>query len=190
MVKNSKNTERLVEQIDKCLPQIHCQKCGFVSCLPYAKAIEKEKTSIYKCEPGGAGVVAKIAKITGKTIDNSKIKEKPPEVVYIDPETCIGCALCIPKCPVDAIAGAEGYLHTIIINECTGCDLCIDSCPVDCIRGKKRLDNNLWTGLKAEKSRNKFYDKNRINRKPQHDSQQEQLESVRELLFSKKKNSN
>jgi electron transport complex protein RnfB len=51
----------------------------------------------------------------------------------IDEPRCIGCALCLKACPVDAILGASRYLHTVIADECTGCELCIPSCPVDCI---------------------------------------------------------
>src|SRR6185369_17894411 len=46
---------------------------------------------------------------------------------------CIGCALCIDACPVDAIAGARGFMHTVIADYCTGCELCLPTCPVDCI---------------------------------------------------------
>ena len=67
-MRGTKEDTIVIEQIDKCLPQTHCQKCGFVSCLPYAKAIVKKKTSIYKCEPGGSKVVEKLGEITGEKI--------------------------------------------------------------------------------------------------------------------------
>ena len=54
-------------------------------------------------------------------------------VALVDEARCIGCARCIAACPVDAIAGAEGYLHTVIADYCTGCELCLPPCPVDCI---------------------------------------------------------
>ena len=54
-------------------------------------------------------------------------------VAVIDEQVCIGCTLCIQACPVDAIAGAAGVMHTVIAQECTGCQLCIAPCPVDCI---------------------------------------------------------
>ncbi len=54
-------------------------------------------------------------------------------VALVDAEACIGCARCLPVCPVDAILGAPRFLHTVISAECTGCALCLPSCPVDCI---------------------------------------------------------
>ncbi len=54
-------------------------------------------------------------------------------VALIDEARCIGCTRCIDACPVDAIAGAQGMMHTVIAAYCTGCELCLPPCPVDCI---------------------------------------------------------
>jgi len=59
--------------------------------------------------------------------------EKPRAAALIDETTCIGCALCIQACPVDAIVGAAGQMHTVVAAWCTGCELCLPPCPVDCI---------------------------------------------------------
>ncbi len=58
---------------------------------------------------------------------------KRTAVAVVDEARCIGCARCIEACPVDAIAGAQGFLHTVIAAYCTGCELCLPPCPVDCI---------------------------------------------------------
>jgi len=58
---------------------------------------------------------------------------KRTAVALVDEARCIGCARCIAACPVDAIAGAEGFMHTVIAAYCTGCELCLPPCPVDCI---------------------------------------------------------
>ena len=59
----------------------------------------------------------------------------PPSesVAFIDEAACIGCALCLEACPVDAIVGAPKLMHTVIAAECIGCRLCLPPCPVDCI---------------------------------------------------------
>ena len=46
---------------------------------------------------------------------------------------CVGCAKCLPACPVDAILGAPKFLHTVLTDECIGCGLCVAPCPMDCI---------------------------------------------------------
>ena len=182
-MRRAKEEEVVIKQIDKCLPQTHCRKCGFVSCLPYAKAIVKKKSNIYKCEPGGSKVVKKIGEITGEKIVKANIKDAPPELVYINPEACIGCALCMQKCPVDAIAGAEGFLHTVIVDECNGCGLCVSSCPVDCITEKKRTNDNPWTNTKASISKKRFYQKRVRNKELRLEAEEKCLGALRQLLF-------
>ena len=54
-------------------------------------------------------------------------------VAVIDEARCIGCARCIAACPVDAIVGAQGLMHTVVERWCIGCKLCVPPCPVDCI---------------------------------------------------------
>lgn len=54
-------------------------------------------------------------------------------VALVDESRCIGCAQCIEACPVDAIIGARGWMHTVVADWCTGCELCLPPCPVDCI---------------------------------------------------------
>ena len=54
-------------------------------------------------------------------------------VALVDEARCIGCVRCIDACPVDAIVGAQGLMHTVVARLCVGCDLCVPACPVDCI---------------------------------------------------------
>ena len=54
-------------------------------------------------------------------------------VAVVDEERCIGCVRCIEACPVDAIVGAQGFMHTVVEDWCIGCELCVAPCPVDCI---------------------------------------------------------
>jgi len=58
---------------------------------------------------------------------------KRAQVALIDEARCIGCVRCIDVCPVDAIVGASGLMHTVVARLCTGCRLCVPPCPADCI---------------------------------------------------------
>ena len=58
---------------------------------------------------------------------------KREAVALVDEARCIGCTHCIDACPVDAIVGAQGLMHTVVEPWCIGCALCLPPCPVDCI---------------------------------------------------------
>jgi electron transport complex protein RnfB len=123
-------------KINALLPQSQCAQCGYAGCKPYADAIVNGDADINQCAPGGDALVTALAKLLGrnsKSIDPAYGVPGPLLVARIDEDACIGCAICLPACPVDAIVGAAKYTHTIIRDECTGCELCIEPCPVDCI---------------------------------------------------------
>jgi electron transport complex protein RnfB len=58
---------------------------------------------------------------------------KRDAVALVDESRCIGCTRCIDACPVDAIVGAQGLMHSVVEPWCIGCALCLPPCPVDCI---------------------------------------------------------
>jgi electron transport complex protein RnfB len=124
------------EQIDTLLPQTQCTRCGYQGCRPYAEAIARGEALINRCPPGGSETIVQLAAlldVAPLALDSECGREEPAKIAYIDSERCIGCARCLPPCPVDAIVGASRQLHTVIDALCTGCELCIAPCPVDCI---------------------------------------------------------
>jgi Na+-translocating ferredoxin:NAD+ oxidoreductase subunit B len=123
----------LIQAIDAVLPQTQCRRCEYEACQPYAEAVAKQEVPINRCEPGGKEVIAQIAQLMQQEILPPFHPPRSIQVALIREEDCIGCARCLPACPVDAIVGARRWMHTVITQDCTGCDLCLKSCPVDCI---------------------------------------------------------
>jgi len=104
--------------------------------MPYAEAIAAGSAGINRCPPCADEGIRALSAATGlpfAPLDRACGVHQPRRVAVIDESACIGCTICIQKCPVDAIVGAAKRMHTVIVNECTGCELCVAPCPVDCI---------------------------------------------------------
>jgi electron transport complex protein RnfB len=130
-------TETLAARIDALLPQTQCRRCGYDACRPYADALARGETTLNRCPPGGAELIAELSALLSRPalpLDPACGAEGPPLVAWIDEPACIGCARCLPPCPTDAIVGARKRMHTVIAADCSGCELCVPACPVDCIR--------------------------------------------------------
>ncbi|MBK7902119.1 MAG: electron transport complex subunit RsxB [Proteobacteria bacterium] len=130
------DADSLVVRIDALLPQTQCGQCRYPGCRPYAAAIASGAAEIDRCPPGGEVTVRALAALldrSPRSPDPAFGATKPAQVAWIDEAKCIGCARCLPACPVDAIVGAPRQMHTVITTQCTGCELCLPPCPVDCI---------------------------------------------------------
>lgn len=144
----------LTDLIDGVLPQTQCTQCGYDGCLPYARAIAHNDAPINRCPPGGQAGIQRLALLLGVPelpLDMTRGQTLPLRVAVIDEAHCIGCTLCIQACPVDAIAGANKLMHTVIPDLCTGCDLCVAPCPVDCISMQDA--GREWTSDDAHRAR-------------------------------------
>ncbi len=125
-----------IKAIDALLPQSQCRLCGYPRCRDYAKAIACADAGINRCPPGGKTTLTGLAglmRCAPKELDPKCGTHGPRQFALIDEVRCIGCALCIQACPVDAIIGRHKRMHTIFRQSCTGCKLCLPPCPVDCI---------------------------------------------------------
>jgi len=152
-----------VEAVLAVLPQTQCRRCGYADCRGYAQAIAADDIAINRCPPGGAEGVARLARLTGKpelALDASCGREGPRALAVIDEAWCIGCALCLKACPVDAIVGAAKRMHVVIDDLCTGCELCVPVCPVDCIAmigaSGDRTGWDAWDAQLAEVARGRY----------------------------------
>ncbi|MDP8985082.1 MAG: RnfABCDGE type electron transport complex subunit B [Pseudomonadota bacterium] len=126
----------VVRHIDALLPQTQCTRCGYPGCLPYAAAVAGGEAQINQCPPGGSATIRALARLLDRAflpLNPTNGVETAPQVAWIDESRCIGCARCLPPCPVDAIVGAAKFMHTVLAERCTGCELCLAPCPVDCI---------------------------------------------------------
>lgn len=126
----------IFNRIYAALPQTQCTRCGYPDCAAYAHAIADGTAQINQCPPGGQEGIARLSAITGApvlTLNPAHGAESPRFVAVIDEAWCIGCTLCLPVCPTDAILGGNKMMHVVVEAACTGCELCIPVCPVDCI---------------------------------------------------------
>ena len=121
----------LIDAIDALLPQTQCGQCGYPGCRPYAQAVAGGE-AIDRCPPGGRETFDALKALLAAEEGAAPPAPEPARARIREAE-CVGCFLCAAACPVDAILGAPGFMHSVIEQQCTGCALCLPACPVDCI---------------------------------------------------------
>lgn len=156
-------TAALEEALLDALPQTQCRRCGYADCRGYAEALAAGETEVNRCPPGGAAGVERLARLLERPvlpIDPECGHEAPRALAVIDEAECIGCALCLSACPVEAIIGAAKKMHTVVDACCTGCELCIPVCPVDCISlvaaSGERTGWSAWSPGQAGEARERY----------------------------------
>ena len=121
----------LIDAIDALLPQTQCGQCGYPGCRPYAQAVA-DGEAIDRRPPGGQETFDALKALLAAEEGAAPPAPEPARARIREAE-CVGCFLCAAACPVDAILGAPGFMHSVIEQQCTGCALCLPACPVDCI---------------------------------------------------------
>ena len=144
------------------LPGVNCGACGFPGCAGYARAVIAGTADLNQCPPGGAEVVARLARILGVEAsavarqvavvlcqgDNQKARLKYRYLGLEDctaaqkiangpkacPGGCLGLASCQRACPFDAIEMTADGLAVNSRDKCNGCRKCVAVCPRDVIR--------------------------------------------------------
>ena len=135
------DSSEVVDRIEQLLPHIQCGQCGYPGCRPYAEALVAGTAAVNLCPPGGDATLRALADALGRDpapLRTDLGRASLTNIAVIDEARCIGCGLCRPVCPVDAIIGIPQMMHTVIAADCTGCELCIAPCPVDCISMRER----------------------------------------------------
>lgn len=120
-------------QLTPLLAGTQCTQCGYPSCVAYAEAMAGQGAAPNLCRPGGAHVSHMLAEALGQPGQQPAKIPLPPHIAYVNESNCIGCTLCLQKCPTSAIVGAPKQLHTVVVSDCTGCNLCVPVCPTQCI---------------------------------------------------------
>ena len=126
-------SDPLTDELENLMPGLNCGQCNFPGCRPAAEALARGEAGITLCPPGGRPLAEQLAEKLAIPADLSAFEERPPGVVIIEEEGCIGCTKCLQVCGTDAIIGAPRQMHTVIAAACTDCGKCIAVCPTDCI---------------------------------------------------------
>jgi ferredoxin len=102
--------------------------------LVHAGANSKHLSNICNCCPC---CCASMKGITQRGYEKHKYLNAIFEAI-VDETGCIGCEVCLERCPVSAIALQE--VASVDRDKCLGCGLCASICPTDAIRLILRQD--------------------------------------------------
>jgi electron transport complex protein RnfB len=102
------------------------------------------------------------------------------KLAIIRAEECVGCAKCIPACPVDAIIGSAKFLHSVLTDECIGCGLCLAPCPMDCI---EMVESSIQPGSEEKLERANKAKKRYQNRLQRLQNEQPKMLPIRDPAY-------
>ncbi len=88
---------------------------------------------ICNCCTCGCGILRGIAKARV-----ANVIARSPYVCEVDAEQCIGCGVCVPRCPAEALSEAQPV--RIDADRCIGCGVCTLACPTESLHLIPRPD--------------------------------------------------
>lgn len=90
---------------------------------------------------GACGVVCQDEAILDAEGFIARFLEEPDRpLAEVDPEACVGCAICVFSCPFGALRAAPhprgGHFGIAVLRAeaCVGCAICVMDCPYDAVR--------------------------------------------------------
>lgn len=134
---------------EKC---VNCGKCrevcpkGLIVEKPASQEIivncnnnQKGKVVKDNCSAGciGCGLCERNCKFDAVHVENN--------IAKIDPEKCVGCMVCVEKCPTKVIAGDLAKRQKVTIDKdlCVGCTICAKQCKFDAISGEIKVAHEI-----------------------------------------------
>ena len=83
-------------------------------CRGYRRRARPRSTGVRQAARRRSRALAELLDREPRPLDPALRHPRPRSSPWIDEERCIGCARCLPACPVDAIVGAPRFMHTVI----------------------------------------------------------------------------
>lgn len=162
-MKLSVKKDKRIAPIEESLPGINCGACGYAGCAAYAEAIVNASADLTLCSPGGKDTAEALARIMGKEIDFSAIRQAALVHCWGNPETrksdyryqgiedcnaayiyfsgadtckygCLALGSCIRVCPVNAITRGDDQRIYVDRGTCIACEKCVEVCPTKVMR--------------------------------------------------------
>ena len=136
-IKPAKNTSQEKNSLEKDVPK---NKATLNK-----KTEIKKKTTLKKIEPKKQ--ITK--KTTLKEVEPKKqesilkkVVQVAKKVYSVESSKCIGCKICVSKCPVNAIEMVNGKA-VIDVDKCIQCGICENVCPTKAISHSQKTDSKL-----------------------------------------------
>jgi len=61
-------------------------------------------------------------------------------IVDVDEESCVGCEICVDRCPMDAFSMNDDDIAEVSKTDCAGCGLCVSTCDAEALRMVNRSE--------------------------------------------------